>query len=163
MSNTPSACVADADTKWKTALVVDDVEDILDLMEIALEGAHVRVVRASSASEAIDCFDHRRAEIDLLLTDARVGADSGLDLARRFLAAKPSLKVLVTSGFPVHTRRLAEAGPAVSFLAKPFSSSELRGKLQTLFLADSDRLALEASGTRGHNGSSSPHIAERRR
>src|SRR5690348_12904413 len=143
MSETTSASAADATPKRKMALVVDDVEDILDLMEIALEGANVCVLRATSAAEAIESFDHRTAEIDLLLTDARVGSDSGLELAKRFLAVKPSLKVLVTSGFPIHNRRLSEAGAAITFLAKPFSSSELRKKLHALFLADPIATAAE--------------------
>ena len=112
-------------------------------MEIALEGANLSVVRASSAAEAIKCFDERSGEIDVVLTDARLGMDSGLDLARRFLAVKPTLKVLVTSGFPVSARRIHDAGSAVTFLPKPFSSSELRKKLHALFLGEAGSLKPE--------------------
>ena len=38
----------------KTALVVDDLEDMLDLLEIALQGSNFAVLRASSALQAME-------------------------------------------------------------------------------------------------------------
>ena len=116
----------------RTALVVDDVEDILDLIEIALQSAGFSVLRASSAATATDLFDARGEEIDLLMTDVRVGAESGFDLAQRFLAVKPSLQVLAMSGL-AWDRKHSSRGRHLDFLQKPFSTSDLKKKLGLMF------------------------------
>jgi DNA-binding NtrC family response regulator len=117
----------------RTALVVDDVDDMLDLLEIALEGADFCVLRASSADDAMELFSARSDDIDLLMTDLRVGTDSGLELARQFLAVKPTLQVLAISGFALDGM-LVSGQSKIEFLPKPFSTSDLRKKLQTLFV-----------------------------
>lgn len=116
----------------KTALVVDDVHDMLDLLEIALNAAEFDVLRASSASEAREVFKRRSEHVDLLMTDLRVGSDNGLELAHQFLAAKPSLRVLAMSGFSTD-RRLGASKSQIDFLPKPFSTSELKAKLLSVF------------------------------
>jgi DNA-binding NtrC family response regulator len=116
----------------RTALVVDDIEDMLDLLEIALNAADFSVLRASSAPEALALFEARPDEIDLLMTDVRVGTDSGIELARSMLASKPSLPVLAISGFALDGRWVTGASK-IEFLPKPFSTSELKRKLQTMF------------------------------
>lgn len=122
------------DESARTALVVDDVDDMLDLLEIALKRADFVVLRASSAGEALRLFEKRGQDIDLLMTEVRLGSESGIDLARRLLTVKPSLQVLVTSGF-VNDRRVVKSETGVAFLPKPFSSSELRKKLDSMFPA----------------------------
>jgi DNA-binding response OmpR family regulator len=116
----------------RTALVVDDVDDMLDLLEIALHAADFTVLRASSAEDALAVFHARREEIDLLLTDVRVGMDSGLELAQSLLASKPSLHVLAISGFALDGT-LVSGASKIDFLPKPFSTSELKRKLQSIF------------------------------
>jgi CheY-like chemotaxis protein len=116
----------------KTALVVDEVEEMLDLLEIALKGAHFTVLRASSIPEAVALFEERADEVELLMTEIRVGADNGLELAGRLRSSKPSLQVLAISGYP-RDRRAAHAHGGIEFLRKPFTASELRNKLEALF------------------------------
>jgi CheY-like chemotaxis protein len=133
----------------RTALVVDDVEDMLDLLEIALHGSNFAVLRASSASEAMEVFQARGGEIDLLMTDVRVGTESGLDLARRVLALRPNLPVLAISGFALDGK-VAAGKSNINFLPKPFSTSELRSKLQSIFAPGSARLTVTvSSGSHG--------------
>jgi DNA-binding response OmpR family regulator len=115
-----------------TALVVDDVDDMLDLLEIALHAADFTVLRASSADDALELFHARREEIDLLMTDVRVGMDSGLELAQSLLAFKPSLHVLAMSGFALDGT-LVSGASKIDFLPKPFSTSELKRKLHSIF------------------------------
>ena len=116
----------------KTALVVDDVEDMLDLLEIALNCAQFSVLRASSIPEALALFEEHAVEIDLLMTEVRVGSDNGLDLAKRLRTAKPSLQILAISAFS-RDRKAVNVDKGIAFLPKPFSASELRKKLDTLF------------------------------
>jgi DNA-binding NtrC family response regulator len=116
----------------RTALVVDDVEDMLDLLEIALNAADFSVLRASCTEDALEVFQARADDIDLLMTDVRVGSESGLELAESLLASKPSLQVLAISGFGLDGRLVRGAGK-IDFLPKPFSTSELKQKLQSIF------------------------------
>jgi DNA-binding response OmpR family regulator len=128
----------------RTALVVDDVEDMLDLLEIALNASNFNVLRASNAQEAFELFRTHAADIDLLMTDVRVGTDSGLELARRLLALKPDLQVLATSGFSIDGK-VVSGQSRIEFLPKPFSTSELRSKLHSIFNAAPVRLTVTVS------------------
>jgi DNA-binding NtrC family response regulator len=134
----------------RTALVVDDVDDMLDLLEIALNAAEFSVLRASNADDALELFEARSGEIDLLMTDVRVGTDSGLELAQSLLASKPSLQVLAISGFALDGR-LVNGGTKIDFLPKPFSTSELKRKLQSIFPPQPQQLTVTVSGT-GNGG-----------
>jgi DNA-binding response OmpR family regulator len=135
----------------RTALVVDDVDDMLDLLEIALSAADFSVLRASSAEDALELFEARSGEIDLLMTDVRVGSDSGLELAQSLLESKPSLQVLAISGFALDGTVVSGRGK-IDFLPKPFSTSDLKRKLQAIFPSPppSARLTVTISG--GANG-----------
>jgi DNA-binding response OmpR family regulator len=119
----------------RTALVVDDVEEMLDLLEIALKRVQFSVLRASTVADAIGLFEENSNEIDLLMTELHVGDENGLELVRRVRTAKPSLPVLAISG-SVHDRRTVASQSGIEFMPKPFSASELRRKLETLFPPD---------------------------
>jgi DNA-binding NtrC family response regulator len=146
MNPTLSIAAAQSSCRKRTALVVDDVEDMLDLLEIALHAADFGVLRASSASEALDLFEARPDEIDLLMTDVRIGVESGLELAGRLLTHKPSLQVLAMSGFALDGQVVSGQGK-VEFLPKPFSTSELRKKLQSIFPPDPGPITVTVSAT----------------
>ena len=118
----------------KTALVVDDIEDMLDLLEIALNCADFSVLRATSVADALELFGDHEDEIDLLMTEVRVGAENGLDLAKRLRQTKPSLQVLAISGV-ARDRKAVFSEKGFAFLSKPFSASELRRQLECLFPA----------------------------
>jgi DNA-binding NtrC family response regulator len=125
---------------------VDDLEDMLDLLEIALNAADFVVLRASSAEDAMELFEARSEEIDLLMTDLRVGTESGLELARSLMETKPSLQVLAISGFALDGRLVTD-GSSIDFLPKPFSTSDLKRKLHTLFPPQAPRLTVTVSST----------------
>lgn len=132
----------------RTALVVDDVDDMLDLLEIALHGSNFSVLRASNAQEALELFEARAADIDLLMTDVRVGTESGLELAKRLLSLKPGLHVLAISGFALEGKVVSAQG-RIEFLPKPFSTSELRSKLQSIFNSTPAHLTVTVSPASG--------------
>jgi DNA-binding NtrC family response regulator len=150
MTTTVSAPEIKAVQNQRTALVVDDIEEMLDLLEIAVGGAGFSVMRASSAAEALDTFNAHREDIDLVMMDVRLGAEDGLELAHALLLTKPSLRVLAISGFEPD-RRLIKAKRSMDFLAKPFTTSELKKKLEAMFTspAESSAASTCASCARG--------------
>ena len=90
-----------------------------------IEEAGLRVDAASSADEAIRVLEERR-NVGVVFTDVHMpGSLNGLDLARLVEHRWPGTGVIVTSG---RAMKMDIPGRAI-FLAKPYSSSELVGKM----------------------------------
>jgi CheY-like chemotaxis protein len=90
-----------------------------------IEEAGLRVDAAGSADEAIRILEQRR-NVGLVFTDVHMpGSLNGLDLARLVEHRWPGTGVIVTSG---RAMKMDIPGRAI-FLAKPYSSSELVGKM----------------------------------
>lgn len=88
------------------------------------------VAEASSASDALDLLAERD-DITLLLTD--VGLPGGMDgtiLAERAQVRKPTLQVLLTTGYAMTNPRLAQTRFPV--LPKPYTFASLSGALEAL-------------------------------
>jgi CheY-like chemotaxis protein len=92
-----------------------------------LEECGYRILEASSGREALDVWNQRANEIDLLLTDMVMpDGVSGADLVVQLLAGQPRLKIVFTSGYTaneVNQKMLART--RASFLAKPYTHAEL--------------------------------------
>ena len=105
-------------------LIVDDDLSLLDALESALKQAGQREVVALGAFA-----DARRAlhtdRFDVLITDVRLGAFNGLQLAVLARDQNPEIQLIVFSGFddPV-LRQEAERLGAV-YLVKPVTSRQL--------------------------------------
>ena len=111
-----------------SVLLVDDEAHVRNLVTVCLERASFRVLPVSSGEEAlqVDC-----AEFDLLVTDVQLGSGiNGVDLAERITAEKPSIRVLVMSGFPESEGMAVAKG--LPFLAKPFVPSRLVDRIKEL-------------------------------
>jgi CheY-like chemotaxis protein len=110
----------------ETILVVEDNAKLLDIVVKQLGNLGYRVLTADGASSAKLIID-RDQPIDLLFTDIVMpGGASGIDLAREAAARRPSLKVLLTSGFPdLHFNDNAGRSLAWPLLSKPYRKMEL--------------------------------------
>lgn len=103
----------------KHVLVVDDDPLILDIVARALASAELRVSTARRASIARDVL--ARQTIDLVVTDARMPGETGLDLARK--ARELGIAAIIMSGDPEWA---AEHGIAPGqYVAKPFELRSL--------------------------------------
>ena len=113
--------------KSKSVLVVDDDEQMLGLVEHWLEEAGYDVVACSRFEAA---RDHLLAHPpDALVTDVRLGAYNGLQLALRASRITPRTAVLVISAYDdVVSRRDAEAFGG-RFVLKPFDRESLLNEL----------------------------------
>ena len=113
-----------ADTELRV-LVVDDEEGMRQLVRRCLaDGCHV--VDASSGAEALALVADGCA-IDVLVTDEMMPEMEGHELARRFRAQNPDLKVLYLTGY---ADRLFDAKDQMweseAYLEKPFTRDGLR-------------------------------------
>ena len=110
----------------ETVLVVEDNADVRDVTVKRLDTLGYRIVTAENAPAAIAILE-ARGDIDLVFSDVVMpGGMSGFDLVRWVRANKPSIKVLLTSGFTGEIAKSGDADPAnVEVLRKPYAIAEL--------------------------------------
>jgi signal transduction histidine kinase/ActR/RegA family two-component response regulator/HAMP domain-containing protein len=111
----------------ETILIVEDEPVLRSMARDILEECGYRILEASSGKEALDVWNQRANEIDLLLTDMVMpDGISGADLVEKLQTRQPRLKVVFTSGYTaneVNQKMLART--RASFLAKPYTHAEL--------------------------------------
>jgi PAS domain S-box-containing protein len=103
-------------------LVVEDDSAVRAFVVATLEHAGYRVLATASPAQAAALSDGLAEPIDLLLTDLVMPGGNGRDLAKRLLASRPSLRVLLMSGYDA---AISEVSPERRVLAKPFEAGEL--------------------------------------
>jgi diguanylate cyclase (GGDEF)-like protein/putative nucleotidyltransferase with HDIG domain len=110
-------------------LVVDDEPAVLGLMANVLSRAGHRVVTASSAADAIQVAADEG--ITAVLTDVTMpGGISGLELINALHEKRPSLPIIpITGAADESSLREALDRGAAGFITKPFTSAELREKV----------------------------------
>jgi two-component system, cell cycle sensor histidine kinase and response regulator CckA len=116
----------------RTILVVDDVGVVRKAAFRLLSEAGYRVFEAGSATEALEVLATSRQPIDLVLVDVVMPDVGGVALARRICEEWPAVRMIFMSAYPAEI--LVREGldhPNVSFLAKPFTRSELMEKVAT--------------------------------
>ena len=117
----PESHSLDNNHQSHTILVVDDDPDIRSLTRTFLEHEGYQVYTSGDADRAAKIFQ-RAPHIDLLITDYSIPHRSGIQLAQDLKSIRPSLHVLIISGFILAPTQLAQMqAHGWSFLAKPFS------------------------------------------
>jgi len=110
----------------ETILLVEDEAPLLKLMHHILESHGYETLDCAGAKEAIARWNEGKEKIDLLLTDLILPDGSGRELAKKFLAERPQLKVIYTSGYNIE--RLAKEfpqGETFTYVQKPFHARKL--------------------------------------
>ena len=111
-------------------LRVEDDPTVLALTQDGRSGLGYQVVTATNAAEALQVIQSD-IEVDLLFTDVVMpGGISGLGLARAARDLRPTLRVLLTSGF-VGENRVVE-GREFPLLDKPYEAAVLATTLRKL-------------------------------
>jgi two-component system, cell cycle sensor histidine kinase and response regulator CckA len=120
-------------TGTETVLLVEDEAVVRDLLREVLETSGYALLEAHDGVYALELAASHPGTIDLLLTDVVMPKMSGRELAERFRAQRPGMKVLYTSGYTDGV--IAESGvlePGTEFLQKPFSFAELTQKVRSV-------------------------------
>ena len=105
-----------------TILIVDDQPEVGPLAADILEPEGYAVIVTTDPMEAIRVARTRPGEIDVLLVDIVMPLMDGRELARRILALRPKVKVILMSGYEVSGIK----GAGFAFLQKPFGIEPLR-------------------------------------
>jgi CheY-like chemotaxis protein len=111
----------------ETILVVEDEPPVRWIIKDVLGRHGYTVIEAGSGIEALAQWHQHHGDIALLLTDVVMPAGlNGHELAERFQAQKPGLRVMYISGYSLQVagRDYARA-EEVNFLQKPFDGARL--------------------------------------
>jgi two-component system NtrC family response regulator len=134
--------VADADN---TILLVEDDEPQRKTLSGFLRKRGYKVVEAASAGQAEQ--EAARHEVDLLLTDLRLGGPDGIALLQTLKGRHPDLQALVLTAFgTVEDAVRAMRAGAYDFMAKPVDLDRLEALVEKAL--ERVRLARENRGLR---------------
>jgi two-component system cell cycle sensor histidine kinase/response regulator CckA len=117
-------------------LLVDDEPLVLSTLSDMLQHLGFRVIAAPDGTAALELAAAPHGNADVALLDLTLSEPDSRAVLERLKQAQPSIRVLLTSGYPPddRTRRLLAAG-ADGFVQKPFRLATLQehifGALQT--------------------------------
>jgi PAS domain S-box-containing protein len=119
----------------ETILLVEDDDQVRRMVKMTLHLLGYEVLEASNGLEAIQMWERHGAQVSLLFTDMVMpGRFTGLHLAQWLRLSKPSLKVLISSGYSSDLVQREGALPeGMKFLAKPYDRDSL-GRIVREFL-----------------------------
>mgnify|MGYP001567618595 CR=1 FL=1 len=129
--NPAPAARVDAPRPQETVLVVEDEDAVRFLAVESLQRGGFVVLKAASGEEALRVSAAFDGTIHVLVTDVVMPGMKGPELARRLRAERPSLRVLLMSGYAadvVTKEDLAEA----AMLSKPFTPAALTRAVRKL-------------------------------
>src|SRR5271155_3592732 len=116
-----------------TVLVVEDEPIVRALAESIIEALGYMILSAANAREAIALLE-RDEPIDILFTDINMpdGPDAidGLELARKGVELRPSLRVIYTTGHGQTDGMTALFVDDATFLPKPYTVKQLTETVQ---------------------------------
>jgi len=110
-------------------LYVEDNHRLRETISELLADTDREVYECDTAEAALVAFD--KNQFDVLVTDVSLPGMSGVDLARRVLAANPGFWVVLCSGYEFKTS-LANLGTNVRTLVKPFDIEDLEALMDEI-------------------------------
>lgn len=114
-------------------LLVDDDPGLLRLLSIRLEAEGYRIYTAQSGEEAIPSL--RNHNIDLVITDLRMGGMDGIELFGQIRRFFPGLPVIILSAQGTIPEAVAAAQQGVfEFFTKPVDKAKLLAAIETALL-----------------------------
>jgi DNA-binding NtrC family response regulator len=119
----PAQNSARPDTTKLRILIVDDDVGLLEAMERSLRDSLRTVVACDSFEKARQMLKDQ--SFDALITDVRLGAFNGLQLAVMARDLYPEIRLVVFSGFDDPVLRADAEQIGATYLVKPVASGEL--------------------------------------
>ncbi len=116
--------------KGEIVLVIEDQDKVREFTSRALEKNGYKVFTAADGYEADRIFSENKDEIDMILSDVVLPDASGIEIVENFVKIKPSVSVLLCSGYTDHKARW----PTIKkkgylFLEKPYTLNDLLNKV----------------------------------
>lgn len=132
----PVASTLAAQRGNETILLVDDEAFLLRVMGANLEAHGYAVHTAASGESAVEFFEERGHEVDLVILDLNMPGMGGRACLEKLRAIDPEAKVIISSGYGARGDRdeLMKFG-ASGFLTKPSELSVILGEIDSVLSA----------------------------
>ncbi|MBU1418439.1 MAG: PocR ligand-binding domain-containing protein [Proteobacteria bacterium] len=102
-------------------LLIDDENVLIDLHKRALEELGYQVTCFSDSLEALNDFQQKPEDYDIIVTDMTMPNLTGLDLIREILKIRPEAQSILCTGYSRSVNRVeAKSFGVCEFLVKPF-------------------------------------------
>ena len=114
-------------------LLAEDEPAVRRSAERVLTRADYTVVAAKDGRAALEKWEAREGDFEVLVSDVLMPKMSGIELARKLTACKPDLRVLLISGYSgdeFDLKELDEVGAA--FINKPVTQEILLSRVREL-------------------------------
>ena len=120
----------------ETILLVEDDQTMRVAAQQLLSKVGYRVITAADGQQGLDAYHAHRAAVHLVITDVVMPKLSGFELYEVIRGESRGLSVLFMSGFPApNFRKTVGQDPAVAFVTKPWTASELLAQVRVLIEA----------------------------
>ena len=116
-------------------LVVDDDTDIVQVLKMGLLKNRFLVDAFTNPEEALQSFKSNAESYSLLLSDMRMPALSGIQLAKKVKEINPNVKVVLMTAFEIRDEEFSKVFPSSrvdGFLQKPITIRDLINKILSL-------------------------------
>jgi two-component system cell cycle response regulator CpdR len=111
-------------------LIVEDDESVRSLAARALERAGHRVTVAGDGEQGLAKILDAEGRFDLVVSDIRMPAMDGIEMAKAVSVRFPDLRILLVTGYADQRERAAELnGTVIGVLQKPFTLAEIRDRV----------------------------------
>ncbi len=109
-----------------TVLLVEDEPAVRDVSQHLLERAGYEVVAPEDPRDALALIETTARKFDVLITDVVMPDLPGPELARRAIAARPGIAVVLLSGYNAETTDIADLlDHGAAFASKPLATRDL--------------------------------------
>jgi len=121
-------------------LLVEDEPDVRRIAGRVLTRAGYQVVEAEDGVVALDRWKQHKGEFDILVSDVLMPNNlTGVDLARRLIAKKPELRIVLISGYSGDSIDLKEFDQfGAVFVNKPVTQDMLLSRVRVVLDAETD-------------------------
>ena len=112
-------------------LIVEDDESVRSFTARAIQASGHQVETAEDGDLGLETIRQAGGDYDLVLSDIRMPAMDGIEMAKRAASEFPGLKILLMTGYAEQRERAADLERIIiDVVPKPFSLNEIRMKVQ---------------------------------
>jgi two-component system cell cycle sensor histidine kinase/response regulator CckA len=123
------------DKQLARLLIVDDDPDIVQVLKRGLQKNSFLVNAFTDSEEALQSFKCDAESYYVVVSDMRMPALSGIQLARKVKEINPNVKVVLMTAFEIRDNEFSKVFPSTSvdgFVQKPIGIKELTNKILSI-------------------------------
>ncbi|MFC1556304.1 response regulator, partial [candidate division KSB1 bacterium] len=120
-----------------TILLVDDEEDVRNLGSDILGKLGYTVILANDGVEALELYNEKRNEIDLILLDIIMPRLAGKETFAELMKLNSDVKIVLISGYSQDGKAMEILNDgAIGFIQKPFSMTDVSEMLSSILVEE---------------------------